>query len=580
MNTHRQGEEQETMAQAWTDQYDVAILGGGIAGLTLALQLKKIRPTIRILVVEKQKHPVPEATHKVGESTVEIAAHYLRDVLGLGEHLKTQQLNKFGLRMFFSNNGNQDIARRVELGHATLPPQGVGTYQLDRGRLENALGKELRQRGILFLDGCKVQQIVLQPQDDAHCLRLQAEGGEREVAARWVVDASGRNTLLQRQLGLAKKVGHHANSAWFRVGYPIDINDWSSDPAWHARISEGDRSLSTNHLMGQGYWVWMIRLASDSISIGIVTDAHIHPFEEINRFERAMAWLYEHEPQCAAVIEQHRDQLQDFRVMKDYSYSCQQVFSSERWCLTGEAGISLDPLYSPGSDLIAISNGMISDLITRDLAGEDITEQAAIHNQIFLILTESWIGIYQQQYALMDNAQIMAAKVMWDTAVYWAIPGLLYFHDKLRRLAESPAVVTNLARFSLLSDRIQPFFREWYAIAQPDAADAFIRYYDFDFMTKLQIGMTAGLSDAELEMQFAANVLFLEQLAGQLVSVVIESYADSVDEAIQRQIQRWQAEPFLNELVAAYRQAEATNPINSRWITLGRQSRRRQEVAG
>ncbi len=580
MNTHRQGEEQETMAQAWTDQYDVAILGGGIAGLTLALQLKKIRPTIRILVVEKQKHPVPEATHKVGESTVEIAAHYLRDVLGLGEHLKTQQLNKFGLRMFFSNNGNQDIARRVELGHATLPPQGVGTYQLDRGRLENALGKELRQRGILFLDGCKVQQIVLQPQDDAHCLRLQAEGGEREVAARWVVDASGRNTLLQRQLGLAKKVGHHANSAWFRVGYPIDINDWSSDPAWHARISEGDRSLSTNHLMGQGYWVWMIRLASDSISIGIVTDAHIHPFEEINRFERAMAWLYEHEPQCAAVIEQHRDQLQDFRVMKDYSYSCQQVFSSERWCLTGEAGISLDPLYSPGSDLIAISNGMISDLITRDLAGEDITEQAAIHNQIFLILTESWIGIYQQQYALMDNAQIMAAKVMWDTAVYWAIPGLLYFHDKLRRLAESPAVVTNLARFSLLSDRIQPFFREWYAIAQPDAADAFIRYYDFDFMTKLQIGMTAGLSDAELEMQFAANVLFLEQLAGQLVSVVIESYADSVDEAIQRQIQRWQAEPFLNELVAAYRQAEATNPINSRWITLGRQSRQRQEVAG
>src|SRR5215469_3433393 len=83
-----------------SDEYfDVAILGGGQAGLTLALQLKKARPATRILVIEKQEHPVPEAAHKVGESTVEIAAYYLRDVLGLQEHLQTQQLRKFGLRM-------------------------------------------------------------------------------------------------------------------------------------------------------------------------------------------------------------------------------------------------------------------------------------------------------------------------------------------------------------------------------------------------------------------------------------------------------------------------------------------------
>jgi len=82
-----------------------------MAGLTLALQLKKVRPSIRFLVIEKQKHPVPEAAHKVGESTVEIAAHYLRDILGLEEHLHTQHVRKFGLRMFFSFDGNQDITR-------------------------------------------------------------------------------------------------------------------------------------------------------------------------------------------------------------------------------------------------------------------------------------------------------------------------------------------------------------------------------------------------------------------------------------------------------------------------------------
>src|SRR5262249_4086956 len=83
-------------------EYDVAIVGGGLAGLTLALQLKKARPATSILVIEKQKHPVPEAAHKVGESTVEIGARYLRDILGLREHLETQQLIKYSLRFFFS----------------------------------------------------------------------------------------------------------------------------------------------------------------------------------------------------------------------------------------------------------------------------------------------------------------------------------------------------------------------------------------------------------------------------------------------------------------------------------------------
>ncbi|MEO7019920.1 MAG: tryptophan 7-halogenase [Ktedonobacteraceae bacterium] len=574
MTAHQQ--EQGTPA----DQYDVAILGGGVAGLTLALQLKKARPAITILVVEKQKHPVPEAAHKVGESTVEIAAHYLRDLLGLGEHLQTQQLNKFGLRLFFSADGNRDIARRVELGHATLPPHGVGTYQLDRGRLENTLGSELQRQGIVFLDGCKVQQVNLLPQSNAHRLQIVHNGSEREIQARWVVDASGRNTLLQRQLGLAKKVGHAANAAWFRIGHSIDINEWSTDPAWQARISEGERSLSTNHLMGPGYWVWLIRLASGSTSIGIVTDANMHPFEGINRFERAMDWLHAHEPQCAQVIEQYRAEMQDFRVMKDYAYSCEQVFSDERWCLTGEAAVSLDPLYSPGGDLIAISNGLISDLITSDLNGEDIEERAAIHNQIFLLVTESWLGIYSQQYSLMGNAQIMAAKVLWDTAVYWAIPGLLYFHDKFRRLEAYPGIVTNLARFPILSDHVQAFYRAWYAIDQPVASNTMIRYYDFDFMAKLQIGMTAGLSDAEFEVQFAANVNFLERLAGRLVSTVIESYAACTEnEAIQRQIHIWQADPFLNTLIDIYAREEETSPIDSGWITLGHREREKQEVA-
>lgn len=576
--------EQEFVEQRTTpspDEYDVAIVGGGIAGLTLALQLKKVRAATRILVVEKQEHPVPEAAHKVGESTVEIAAHYLRDVLGLGEHLQTQQLPKYGLRMFFSTEDNQDITRRVELGHAVLPPRRVATYQLDRGRLENMLGSELLHQGITFLDGSKVQQILLHPQDDFHSLHIHHAGRDREVQARWIVDASGRSTLLQRQLGLTKKVEHNANAIWFRVGHELDVNEWSTDLEWRGRIHEGRRALSTNHLMGPGYWIWLIPLSSGSTSVGIVTDARMHNFDEMNLFERALNWLRQHEPQCAREIEPHRDEIQDFRVMKNYSYSCEQVFSEERWCLTGEAGVSLDPLYSPGGDLIAIANGLICDLIGYALDGEDIEERAAIHNQLFLLFTNSWRSTYEGQYPILGNAQIMIAKVIWDTAVYWAIPGLLYFHDTFRRAVDSPEILLNLLRFSILSEHVQGFLRAWLTIAPQGAMDTFIRYYDFDFMGSLQIGMTAHLSEADLEDQLLQNVHFLERLAGQLVNTVIDLSSQlPTSTAIQSQIQRWQDDQFLQELIKTYQAEEQEKPINGGWITLGYQRRERQEVAG
>lgn len=562
------------------EYYDVAILGGGMAGLTMAIQLKKTRPTIKIIVIEKAKHPVAESAHKVGESTVEIAAYYLRDVLGLQEHLQSQQLRKFGLRMFFSTEDNRDITRRVEYGQITEAP--LPAYQLDRGRLENMLGEDLPKRGILFMDDSKVQKITLQPDDTPHHLRISHAGQEIELQARWVVDASGRSSLLKRQLGLEKKVGHHANAAWFRIGHPIKVDDWSTDEQWQARISEcGKRSLSTNHLMGPGYWVWIIPLASGATSIGIVTDASMHNFDEMNLFDRAMTWLHQHEPQCASEIEKHRDKMQDFRVMKDYSYSCEQVFSGDRWALIGEAGVAIDPLYSPGGDLIAIGNGLACDLINRDLQGEDISDLAAGHSQLFLIFADVWLVAYQNQYPLMSNAKVMVAKVIWDTVIYWAFPGLLYFHDKIRTLYESTSAVLNLYRCWNLHIRVQAFFREWHALDQPRASNTFADPYSLlDFLVDLHKGMAAGLSDEELEVQFAKNARLLEQLAGQLVSIVIDELSERTDEATQNQIQRWKAEPTLVELIEIYKEDDKVNPIDSRWINLGYQHQEKQEIAG
>lgn len=560
------------MEPAAPGDYDVVILGGGIAGLTLALQLRQARPGARVAVIEKLNHPVPETTHKVGESTVEIAAHYLRDVLGLQDHLETRQIRKFGLRMFFSDHDNTDITRRVELGSSVFPP--LSTYQLDRGRLENELGVRCIQAGVEFLSGCKVIDVELKPDEPLNRIRVDGPGGERGLSARWVVDASGRSQLLQRRHGeLRRKVEHTANAAWFRVAHPIDVGAWTDDPEWAERIAEGDRAMSTNHLMGEGYWVWLIRLASGSTSVGIVADAEAHPFGAFNTLDKARGWLRQHEPQCAAVVDEHVSLIQDFRVMRDYSYGCDQMFSGEqRWCLTGESGVFLDPLYSPGLDLIAIGNGLVVDLVTRSLAGEDVTVLAAIHDKLFRSVTEIWLAIYEKQYRLMGNAQVMTSKVIWDTAFYWGVFGLLFFHDKFSSAATTPSVAANLERLTEISNRVQQFFREWEAIDDSALRPQFVDLYaPLNFMVKLHAGMADPLTAGEFEARFTENTRLFAQLAGQLISTVITAFAErTYDDVVVARIQGWQRDPVIIGLLAAYRHERHRNPTSREWMTVGR----------
>lgn len=557
------------------DVYDVVIMGGGKAGLTLALQLKQARPDTSILVVERNTHPVPEAAHKVGESTVEIGGRYLRNILGFEDHMENHQLKKFGIRMFFSDGSNEDIAKRPEIGHSAFPPHKVISYQIDRGRLENALGEKVQELGVEFISGWKTEKLELRPDQDLHRLSLVADDGtERQVEARWVTDATGRSSIIKRQLGLAKRVGHRANAAWFRVGHPIDIDKWSDSPDWHSRIEKdvpySDRELSTNHLMGPGYWVWLIRLASDAISIGIVTDSDMHPFAGISRFDKAMEWLREHEPECARVVEEHRDELQDFRVLKNYSYGCEQLMSgSGRWSLTGEAGVFLDPFYSPGLDMIAISNGLITDLVTRFLDGEDVEERAANHNWTLLTVFKDWLNLFENQYQIMGNTRVMMTKIIWDTTRYWAGPGWLYFHDVFRRLTEYPQLVADLARFHETTKLAQDFLREWHGIDGSSETDQFVRYYDLNFMRKLHVGMTENNSDDELQEKFAANTRFMQQLTGQLVSTVLEeSRAKQDDEAVQQQVKLWESNDALMNLVKVFEEDSPENPVIDLWITL------------
>jgi flavin-dependent dehydrogenase len=456
-----------------TAQHDVVIMGGGLAGLTLALQLRQRLPQLDVLVLERRPHPVPAAAYKVGESTVEIGAHYFAEVLGLKEHLQQDQLKKFGFRFFFSE-GRRDIENVLEIGASR--PLPTGSWQIDRGLFENFLGQEVQRRGVRFADDAVVRGFTLAEGNGPHEVvwqrGLQPERPEHRVRCRWLIDASGRAGLVKRRLGLARDNAHAAHAVWFRIGSRIEVDAWSADPAWRARCTTPTRWLSTNHLVGAGYWVWLIPLASGSHSVGIVADPRWHPLETMNTFERAMEWLAKHQPLVFDAIDGRRDQLQDFAFFRRFSYDCAQVFSAGRWALAGEAGRFLDPFYSPGSDFIAIGNTYITELVARESAGRPIAAHAQVFEQIFRSFYDSTLALYVDQYGIFGSPQALPAKIMWDYAYYWSVLAPLVFQGRLADLASLAHLRDELAALQRLNLDVQALLRRWAADGTGTPAEA------------------------------------------------------------------------------------------------------------
>ncbi|PPU93889.1 NAD(P)/FAD-dependent oxidoreductase [Xanthomonas albilineans] len=497
---------------------DVVIVGGGLAGLTLALQLRQRVPELRISVLERHAHPVREAAFKVGESSVEIGAHYFAEVLGLREHLDAEQIRKFGFRFFFSDR-REDLDRCTELGVSQLLP--TPSWQIDRGRFENFLGTRARALGVEFLDASTVRGIDLADDDGNHCVRYARDGVEAALHARWVVDASGRAGLLKRKLGLAQDNAHRANAVWWRVDGHIDPNAWSQDNAWLQRCTPPDRWRSTNHMCGPGYWFWMIPLSSGAHSLGIVCDATLHPLETMNSHDKAMAWLRTHQPQIARTLEHSAYAVQDFMFLRDFSYGCKHVFSAQRWALTGEAGVFLDPFYSPGNDFIAISNTYICELIALERDGRNIAPYATLYQQLYFSFYENTLTLYQDQYPLFGDAQVMPVKVIWDYTYYWSLLAPLYCSGRTTNVAVLGQLRPAFEQARALNLGVQALLRNWGAANRAQDAvvieGRLLDQYLIDWFHELNRALHDRLDDAAFVARLHDNVAHMATLASEIL---------------------------------------------------------------
>jgi flavin-dependent dehydrogenase len=396
-------------------EFDVTILGGAFSGAASALLIKRRLPQARILIVEK----ATEFDRKVGESTTEVSSCFLTRILGLTSYLGHEQLVKQGLRLWFAARTDQSFDDCVEIGaryQARLP-----TFQVDRAKLDAHLLALAAQSGCEIWKPAKAVRCELKGAN-GQSLGISFAGEEREVRCRWVVDATGRASFLARKLGYFRQNSEHPiNAVWARFS---GLKDWDSYewrerfPAYAGAARTG-RAWATNHLMGQGWWCWIIPLKGGDFSAGLVYDSRLFSLPGgSNLGERLRQHILTH-PVGREIFAEARVVERDVRAYSALPYYSTQV-CGDGWAIVGDAASFIDPLYSPGLDLCAYTTSMVSDLLARSLGGEDTTERRRYYNKQFAITYRSWFEtLYKDKYFYMGEADLMSAALLLDVGSYF-----------------------------------------------------------------------------------------------------------------------------------------------------------------
>ena len=453
------------MDRAQQYDYDVVIIGAGLAGLSLARQLLLNSDSLTILQLEKRPE-IPPARQKVGEATVQVSGYYFSKVLELEEYLLREHYLKYNLRFYWKTPG-MDHSRFESYSQSYIRGfSNLATYQLKRNEIERELLRrnQLEPRYRLDLPALNID-IGLEQDERPHRIAYTVGGVTRTVTARWVVDAAGRAHVLQKKQGLERKNAIHHGASFFWVDGLLNVEQLTDSTAKQIRLNPARRHtghlplwLATNHFCEEGLWFWTIPLQGIT-SLGLVYDNRVINPKDVNDPELLVKWVCEHFPLFARDLPKRK--ILHWACYRDFSYDAARTIDRNRWAMIGEAGRFSDPLYSPGSDLIAIYNTILTDAILT-------TEQMALDKKVVLYealeqaVYSAYLPGFAVSYDCLGDQQAYALKYTWELAIYFGFYVFPMINDLF---TDQRFLVSYLARFSKIgraNASLQSFLSAFY----------------------------------------------------------------------------------------------------------------------
>ncbi len=514
------------------EHYDVAIIGAGLAGLALARQIL-LNSHKRILLVDRRPQ-VPTPRQKVGEATVQLSAYYLSRVLDLEEHLLREHFLKYNLRFYWKTAG-RDNRGFEDYGQAYIRSvSNIATYQLNRNKLEAEMLRLNKENPNLdFL--APVADLNVQLSDRGrHAVSFKSNNMSVALTADWVVDTSGRGRYLARRMGLARRNPIHHGAVFFWVEGLVNIEKLTDRTPAEIRLNK-DRSatghfpmwLATNHFCGEGFWFWVIPLQGIT-SLGLVYDNTKFPPDFVATPQKLIEWVCNEFPLFARDLPGRR--ILDFSMLRDFSHDCAQTINASRWAMAGEAGRFTDPLYSPGGDLIAIYNTLITDAILTP-ESEKLPAKCRMYEQLMRAAYEAYVPSYAASYDVLGDQEAMTLKYTWELAVYFSFYVFPFINDLFTDQRFIFGFFNRFGRLGPLNKNLQRFinaYYHWKKTARPGLREPV--FNDFSDILALReaertfysVGVSADEARRILDKQLANLQEMARFIVAHIAAVVVE----------------------------------------------------------
>jgi flavin-dependent dehydrogenase len=392
----------------------LAILGNGVFANVGALYLRRrLPPSVEISIIGPESRggmPV------VGEALIEISAQFLERKLGLGPYLRDNHNPKYGLTYYFKLDPDDPASRDYSVhcnerdpddfpeldggwhGPMARPP----SWLLNREVFDRDMRRLVDETpGINRIFGL-VGHVELSDHRE-HTIGVQLSGGgEQRLSAHWIMDATGRRTLLGKKLGLKLRSPLQRDCFWFRLSdfdraRLSELDAHGPTPPGPGERYHYDRYYTAHHFMGRGNWIWLLPLRSadnrELISIGISTRPDRFA-GQIGTMDDFIRYVSKTHPVVADLVRTGR--VEDTNVFRKFHYVSKQAYSKQRWALVGDSAFSPDALFSNGLAFGVLQLEQLGEMISKDCEGDHDPEFIERLDRAF------WAPVVTSQQAIAE----------------------------------------------------------------------------------------------------------------------------------------------------------------------------------
>jgi flavin-dependent dehydrogenase len=401
--------------------FDVIVVGGGPAGSVVASLLA--RAGYSCIVLERDIHP----RDHVGESLTPSTNAIWKRIGFLEKIEEAGFIHKPGACW---TAPRAPVGKFVAIKLGEFPPPGATqlyTYNVERDVFDTMLIRHAHEQGAKVVEGVAVQEVLFEEGRAVGVRAKVADGWQRDLRARVIVDASGRRCVLANQLNLRTKdpeFNQFGIYSWFKNVEP-------NPPGY-----EGFLFL---HFLGlERAWAWQIPMRNGVCSVGVVTEKSDFNASQMTREEFFESLV--RRSRTLAYNMRSAERIRPWWLEGDYTYKIRRL-TGAGWLMIGDALRFVDPIFSTGVDVATYSASYAFEAIDQMLKGGEEESAFAAYERRVNDGVEAWYDLIALFYKLQNLFTLFAIKGEFRESVVRILQGNLYLPETLQRAREMISIM-------------------------------------------------------------------------------------------------------------------------------------------